>query len=117
MLSRLRHPNIILMMAHSVQPPELFIVFELCKKGSLYDVMHKMKYRKYLKHREDITHHRNKIVLQIAKAIGFMHASKVVHRDLKTLNILIDDDYNAKLCDFGISKDFVQYITDSYRLS
>lgn len=98
MLNKLRHPNIILMMAYSKTPPNLFIVFELCKRGSVYDLLHKTQI--------DIAPYRKKILVQTARALNYMHASRVVHRDVKSMNILLDDDFNVKLCDFGIAKNY-----------
>jgi serine/threonine protein kinase len=53
-----------------------------------------------------------KIALQMCQAINYLHQSKVVHRDLKSLNILLDDNFNAKLCDFGIARLFVGVFVD-----
>jgi len=45
-----------------------------------------------------------KWALDIASIFAFLHKSGVVHRDLKTYNILVDNDFNIKLCDFGLCK-------------
>ena len=45
-----------------------------------------------------------RISVQISTGMAYLHEQNVVHRDLKSLNILITDDYSAKLCDFGLSK-------------
>ncbi|PNY14942.1 receptor-like protein kinase [Trifolium pratense] len=50
---------------------------------------------------------RIKILLGTAKALAYLHEAiepKVVHRDIKSSNILIDDDFNAKISDFGLAK-------------
>ncbi|CAK9165589.1 unnamed protein product [Ilex paraguariensis] len=50
---------------------------------------------------------RMKVLLGTAKALAYLHEAiepKVVHRDIKSSNILIDDDFNAKLSDFGLAK-------------
>ncbi|XP_040365105.1 receptor-like cytoplasmic kinase 176 [Rosa chinensis] len=48
-----------------------------------------------------------KIALGAAKSLAFIHNSegKVIHRDVKSSNILLDSTYNAKLSDFGLAKD------------
>lgn len=47
-----------------------------------------------------------KIFYQIVKAVQYLHRLGVTHRDIKTQNILIDCNFNAKLIDFGLSKTF-----------
>ena len=50
---------------------------------------------------------RQKICVGIAKGLAFMHeesALKIVHRDIKTTNILLDKDLNPKISDFGLAK-------------
>ena len=44
------------------------------------------------------------IMYNILSAIHFMHQAKVMHRDLKPANILIDEQFNIKICDFGMSR-------------
>ncbi|KAF1896489.1 hypothetical protein Lal_00034187 [Lupinus albus] len=50
---------------------------------------------------------RLKVALGAAKGLAFLHSAetKVIYRDFKTSNILLDSNYNAKLCDFGLAKD------------
>ena len=81
MLATIRHPQVVLMMGYCLTPPNLVIIFENCSRGSLYDVLHKGG--------EPLTKDvKKKIVLQVATAINFLHKSEVVHRDLKSHNIL-----------------------------
>ena len=44
------------------------------------------------------------IMYKILSGIHFMHQAKVMHRDLKPANILIDEQFNIKICDFGMSR-------------
>jgi len=48
-----------------------------------------------------------KIIKQIATVYLFLHLSKVVHRDLKSLNILLTENYDVKIIDFGLAKKIV----------
>mmetsp|Transcript_19415 Transcript_19415/g.29821 ORF Transcript_19415/g.29821 Transcript_19415/m.29821 type:complete len:143 (-) Transcript_19415:425-853(-) len=45
-----------------------------------------------------------KILYGLLSALDFLHSAKVVHRDIKPANILIDNDLNIKLCDFGLAR-------------
>ena len=47
---------------------------------------------------------KTKIAFQIAKGMKYLHSNQVLHRDLKANNILIDDNYNPKIADFGFSR-------------
>jgi hypothetical protein len=91
-----RHPNIVLFMGACTVSPNLAIVLEYCGNGSLWDVLrnHSTPLPWYL---------RCKIALDIARGVNYLHKFPVpvLHRDLKSLNILLDDAMNAKLADFG----------------
>ena len=42
--------------------------------------------------------------LEIAAGMEYLHAQRIIHRDLKSLNVLLDDNFTIKICDFGLSK-------------
>jgi serine/threonine protein kinase len=44
--------------------------------------------------------------IQIISAFGYLHEKKIVHRDVKMANILIDEHSNLKVCDFGLAHQF-----------
>jgi len=97
-LGKLRHPNVVLFMGAVTVPPELCMVTEYMDGGSLYDAMHKKKVRLN-------THQILKIATQAARGLNYLHLCnpKIIHRDLKTLNFLVDGYWNVKLADFGLS--------------
>ena len=45
------------------------------------------------------------LLQEIACGLSYLHAKKIIHRDLKSANVLIDSDKHAKLTDFGVSKE------------
>ena len=66
-----------------------------------------------LKHKIDFTeHHLLKVVYSSLCAMCFLHQANIMHRDLKSANILIQSDCNAKICDFGLSRSLPQSCTD-----
>eukprot|EP00026_Physarum_polycephalum_P001822 Phypoly_transcript_01825.p1 GENE.Phypoly_transcript_01825~~Phypoly_transcript_01825.p1 ORF type:complete len:934 (+),score=138.65 Phypoly_transcript_01825:235-3036(+) len=97
----LRHPNIILFMGscYDAANKEMLLVMEYMAKGSLHDVLHNQK----ISLNYDMKLH---LALQAAQGINFLHQSQppIVHRDLKSHNILLDDKWNARISDFGITK-------------
>lgn len=83
MLSRYRHPNIVLLIGAITVPPTLCIVMDYCREGTLYDLLHKKKTTLMQKDK-------GKITTQILQAISFLHKHGIVHRDIKSHNVLIN---------------------------
>merc|ERR1719171_908034 len=52
--------------------------------------------------------HRPCIAHQLLNALAFLHASRVVHRDVKPANVLINSDCHVRLCDFGLARSLAQ---------
>ncbi|KNC46012.1 TKL protein kinase [Thecamonas trahens ATCC 50062] len=94
MLLRLRHPNIVIFMGVTLEPPA--IVTEFMPRGSLYDVLHAPNI--FLD---------SSIVFkwahQMAQGLQFLAHSDVVHGDFKSLNVLFDSNWMPKICDFGMA--------------
>ena len=98
MQSILRHPNVALLMGVMPQIPNIVIVFEHVA-GSLYNLLHVKKSAVELSLAQ-----RLKIARDAATAFHYMHALEIVHRDVKSHNILIDAGLNVKVCDFGLAR-------------
>ena len=104
-LREFRHPHIVKYYDRIVDKPacKIFIVMEFCEKGDLGQLIKKHKRENNLMHEEMIW----KIFIQILNALHACHnrsAGKILHRDIKPGNILLDSSFNAKLADFGLSR-------------
>lgn len=97
MLAKFRHPNIILLVGVSSQLPNLCIVMEYMKNGSLYDLLYKQKVE--LKDKEKAY-----LAQQIVDTLYYLHAHGIVHRDIKSHNFLVGEQLHLRLCDFGLAK-------------
>lgn len=98
-LSRLRHPNVILFLGACTTPPHLSMVTEFMEMGSLYFLIHLSGQKKRVNWRR-----RLKMLRDICRGLMCMHRMKIVHRDLKSANCLVNKHWSVKICDFGLSK-------------
>ncbi|PWA80056.1 Armadillo repeat-containing protein 3 and Serine/threonine-protein kinase CTR1 [Artemisia annua] len=100
-MRRLRHPNIVLFMGAVTQPPNLSIVTEYLSRGSLYRLLHKPGAKEALDERRRLS-----MAYDVAKGMNYLHRRNppIVHRDLKSPNLLVDRKYTVKVCDFGLSR-------------
>ncbi|KAJ9181444.1 hypothetical protein P3X46_009576 [Hevea brasiliensis] len=100
-MKRLRHPNIVLFMGAVTQPPNLSIVTEYLSRGSLFRLLHKSGAKEALDERRRLS-----MAYDVAKGMNYLHKRNppIVHRDLKSPNLLVDKKYTVKVCDFGLSR-------------
>lgn len=92
-LSRLRHPNIVQFIGCCVDDNHLYLVVEYCGQGSVQNMVDaKTAMSNELK---------KKLLMDCCKGMLYLHANKVIHRDLKPGNLLVTNDSQAKVADFG----------------
>ncbi|XVE85054.1 hypothetical protein DITRI_Ditri17bG0061600 [Diplodiscus trichospermus] len=99
-LSHIKHPNLVALIGYCENEDECFLVYELCHHGNLSEWLYgKAKVLSWIQ--------RLKIAIDSARGLWFLHTYPegcIVHRDIKPTNILINDKFQAKLADFGLSK-------------
>jgi predicted Ser/Thr protein kinase len=94
-VAQLTHPNIVTVIDRGEQDGRQFIVFEYVEGDNLKDLVN----RGPLPVRDAIL-----LALQVARALAFAHYRGLVHRDVKPQNVLLNDDGQAKVTDFGIAR-------------
>lgn len=102
LLSRLHHRNLVNLLGYCVDKGQLILVYEFMSNGSLASVLYGAGPR-VLNWEE-----RLQIALDVSHGIEYLHdgaSPSVVHRDLKSANILLDRMMKAKVADFGLSKE------------
>ncbi|CTQ40743.1 Protein tyrosine kinase [Babesia microti strain RI] len=99
-ISNIHHPYIVEYRESFVEDGKLNIVMQYCAGGDLYKYISYQRKRGIPIKEERIV----EWVSQILAAVKFLHQHHILHRDLKSLNILIDSDKRIRICDFGVSK-------------
>ncbi|PON79690.1 Leucine rich receptor kinase [Parasponia andersonii] len=100
-LGRVRHPNLVTLVGYHASETEMFLIYNYLPGGNLE---HFIKERSTRATDWKILH---KIALDIAHALAYLHdqcVPRVLHRDVKPSNILLDNNFNAYLSDFGLSR-------------
>lgn len=103
MISALQHPNLVKLYGCCIEGNQLLLVYEYMENNSLARALYGPD--QYQLKLDWSTRH--KICVGIAKGLAFLHEEsmlKIVHRDIKATNVLLDIDLNSKISDFGLAK-------------
>jgi serine/threonine protein kinase len=89
----LNHPNIVKMFGYFYDDKRIYIMLEYVSNGDMFT---------YLKNKKKLSEtETRRFVFQLTSALKYIHDLKIIHRDLKLENLLLDKDLNLKLADFG----------------
>ncbi|XP_023534010.1 probable receptor-like protein kinase At2g42960 [Cucurbita pepo subsp. pepo] len=102
-IGHVRHKNLVRLLGYCIEGVHRMLVYEYVNNGNLEQWLHGAMSQ----HGTLTWEARMKVLLGTAKALAYLHEAiepKVVHRDIKSSNILIDDEFNAKVSDFGLAK-------------
>ena len=100
-LSQVNHKNLVRLLGCCVEGEQPLMIYEYISNGTLHDHLHG-KFSTFLDWKTRLT-----IALQTAEALAYLHYAAytpIYHRDVKSTNILLDDEFNAKVADFGLSR-------------
>ncbi|CAA3005910.1 cysteine-rich receptor kinase 42 [Olea europaea subsp. europaea] len=104
LISGIQHKNLVKLLGCSIEGPESLLVYEFVPNKSLEQYLFDDKKVKILSWKE-----RYNIIVGTAEGIAFLHGGseyRIVHRDIKTSNVLLDENLNPKIADFGLARSF-----------
>ncbi|XP_054818324.1 putative serine/threonine-protein kinase-like protein CCR3 [Prosopis cineraria] len=106
LLSRLHHKHLVGLIGFCEENDERLLVYEYMTNGSLHDHLHNKHNTERASSVINSWQMRIKIALDAARGIEYLHnyaVPSIIHRDIKSSNILLDSNWNARVSDFGLS--------------
>ncbi|GER29501.1 cysteine-rich receptor-like protein kinase 42 [Striga asiatica] len=104
LISGIEHKNLVKLLGCSIEGPESLLVYEFVPNRSLEEHLFDTSKSRILSWKE-----RYNIIVGTAEGIGFLHGGcehRIIHRDIKSSNILLDENFEPKIADFGLARGF-----------
>ncbi|KAK9117208.1 hypothetical protein Sjap_016155 [Stephania japonica] len=104
LISGIKHKNLVKLLGCSIEGPESLLVYEYVINRSLDQVLFDRSSGHFLTWQQ-----RYNIIVGIAEGLAYLHEgspTRIIHRDIKCSNILLDENMTAKIADFGLARDF-----------
>ena len=116
-MSRLAHPSIVQLYGYVIKPGKLAIVSELVSCGSLYKLLHGTEARDLMRRKAIDSQRWLSMVLDIARGMDYLHSRvpAIVHRDLKSLNLLISRNCQVKVSHDRLIFPLLHWIYDRFQ--
>lgn len=98
-LHGLNHPNIVMFMGICLYKDHIYHIAEHMQLGSVFELLHEKK-KINMNNMDTVLD----LLDSVAKGMNYLHGVRIIHGNLNSTNVLVDEDWNIKISDFGFNK-------------